>query len=106
MRKHLEVINHCDAITYVEEIVEKNEPLSEWQIKNLHRLVLKEINDEYVYRDQQVVISGATHTPPAPYLLKQKMEQLMDWYKEETEELQPITHGAMLHAFCSGPFLH
>ena len=38
-------------------------PLSEWQIKNLHRLVLKGIDDAYagVYRDQQVFISGASH---------------------------------------------
>lgn len=53
MREHLEVINHRDAITYVENIVQSKEPLSEWQIKNLHRLILKGINDEYagVYRD-------------------------------------------------------
>lgn len=31
MREHLEVINHRDAISYVEEIVHKEEPLSEWQ---------------------------------------------------------------------------
>ena len=43
MREHLEVINHRDAILYVEEIVAKNEQLTEWQIKNLHRLVLKGI---------------------------------------------------------------
>ena len=30
MREHLEVINHRDAITYVEEIVRNEEPLSEW----------------------------------------------------------------------------
>ena len=41
MREHLEVINHRDAIQYVEDIVHKSDPLSEWQIKNLHRLVLK-----------------------------------------------------------------
>jgi Fic family protein len=29
MREHLEVLNHRDAITCVEEIVQKNEPLSE-----------------------------------------------------------------------------
>lgn len=34
MREHLEVINHQDAISYVEEIVRREEPLTEWQIKN------------------------------------------------------------------------
>jgi len=66
LREHLEVINHREAILYVEEIVEKREELSEWQIKNIHRLVLKGVIDEYagVYRKQNVIISGASHTPP------------------------------------------
>ncbi|MFP7176526.1 Fic family protein [Priestia filamentosa] len=100
MREHLEVINHRDAIAYVEEIVQKGEPLTEWQIKNLHRLVLKGIDDEYagVYRDQQVFIAGARHTPPAPYLIKEQMEQLINWYENEAQKLHPVERGAMLHA--------
>lgn len=39
VREHLEVINHRDAISYVEDIARKVEPFSDWQIKNLHRLV-------------------------------------------------------------------
>lgn len=49
MREHLEVINHRDAISFVEEIVRKEDPLSQWQIKNLHRLVLKGIDDQYAW---------------------------------------------------------
>jgi len=109
MWEHLEVINHRDAISYVEEIVHKKEPLSEWQIKNLHRLVLKGIDDEYagVYRDQQVFISGAKHTPPAPLLIFEKMKQLMDWYNTEGIKLHPVVRGAMLHAIFVGihPFI-
>ncbi|MDT3766078.1 Fic family protein [Priestia filamentosa] len=109
MREHLEVINHRDAIAYVEEIVQKGEPLTEWQIKNLHRLVLKGIDDEYagVYRDQQVFIAGARHTPPAPYLIKEQMEQLINWYENEAQKLHPVERGAMLHAIFVGihPFI-
>jgi len=109
MREHLEVINHRDAIAYVEEIVQKGEPLTEWQIKNLHRLVLKGIDDEYagVYRDQQVFIAGAKHTPPAPYLIKEQMEQLIEWYENEAQKLHPVERGAMLHAIFVGihPFI-
>lgn len=47
MREHLEVINHRDAIFSVEDIVKSNVHLTEWQIKNIHRLVLKGITDEY-----------------------------------------------------------
>jgi len=109
MQEHLEVINHQDAIFYVEDIVRKEEPLSEWQIKNLHRLVLKGIDDRYagVYRDQQVFISGATHTPPAPLKIQEQMDALLNWYKEEAQELHPVLRGAMLHATFVGihPFI-
>lgn len=109
MREHLEVINHRDAITYVEGIVKNGEPLSEWQIKNIHRLILKGINDEYagVYRDQQVFISGAKHVPPAPLLINEQMDKLINWYEQETDDLHPITRGAMLHVIFVGihPFI-
>ncbi len=109
MREHLEVINHRDAISYVEGIVQKEELFSEWQIKNLHRLVLKGIDDGYagVYRDQQVFISGAVHTPPPPFKIKEQMDALMSWYDGEAQALHPIVRSAMLHAIFVGihPFI-
>ena len=109
LREHLEVINHREAIAYVEEIVHKEESLTEWQIKSLHRLVLKGIDDVYagVYRDQQVFISGASHVPPTPYLIKEQIEQMMTWYQTEALSLHPVERGAMLHAIFVGihPFI-
>ncbi|RSL29972.1 Fic family protein [Salibacterium salarium] len=110
LREHLEVVNHRDAIHFVEEIVQKDEPLSEWQMKSLHHLVLKGIDDEYagVYRDQQVFISSAEHIPPAPFFIKEEMEQLMAWYEQaETKKMHPVARGAMLHAIFVGihPFI-
>lgn len=46
MREHLEAINHRDAIFYVEDVVRREEALTKWQIRNLHRLLLKQIDDE------------------------------------------------------------
>ena len=45
MREHLEIINHRDAISYVEDIVHNEELFSEWQLKNLHHLVLKGMDE-------------------------------------------------------------
>jgi len=58
-REHFEAINHRDAIHYVEDVVHKAEPLSEWQVRNLHRLVLKNIDDDNagVYRKTNVAIA-------------------------------------------------
>jgi Fic family protein len=109
LREHLEVINHRDAILYVEEIIKDNEFLTEWQIKNIHRLVLKGINDPYAgnYRDQKVIISGAKHTPPEPFLIKEQMEKLINWYNTDAIKLHPIERAAMLHIIFVGihPFI-
>ena len=109
LREHLEVINHRDAILLVEEIVEKNEPLTEWQIKNIHALVLKGINDTYAgnYRDQQVIIAGAKHIPPESFLIKEKMENLIKWYEGDGKRLHPIERAALLHIIFVGihPFI-
>lgn len=47
LREHLEVVNHKEAILYIEDIVRNEEDFTEWQIKNIHNLVLKGINDKY-----------------------------------------------------------
>lgn len=100
LREHLEVINHREAISYVEEVVQQQEALSEWQIKSLHRLVLKGIDDAYagVYRKEQVFISGAKHIPSAHYVIQEKMDGMMNWYHNEGAILHPVKRGAMLHA--------
>lgn len=109
LREHLEVINHRDAILFVEEIVKNNEPLTEWQIKNIHRLILKGIDDIYAgtYRDQQVMIAGAKHIPPEPFLIKEQMENLIKWYDENTQNIHPVEKAARLHIIFVGihPFI-
>ncbi|KAB3529602.1 Fic family protein [Alkaliphilus pronyensis] len=99
LREHLEVINHREAILCVEEIVEKEEELSEWQIKNIHRLVLKGISDEYagIYRNQNVIISGATHIPPDFLHVPDEMKEFITWYEKEAYKLHPIEKAAYVH---------
>ncbi|MGE7765581.1 Fic family protein [Peribacillus sp. NPDC096540] len=54
----------------------------EGQTKNLHRQILKGIDDEYagVYRNVKVFISGVQHTPPKPLKIQEEMDELMSWY--------------------------
>lgn len=109
LREHLEVINHRDAIYYIEEIIKNNEPITEWTIRNIHRLVLKGIDDKYAgnYRDQKVIIAGAKHIPPEPFLIKEEMEKLINWYNGEAQRLHPVERAAMLHIIFVGihPFI-
>jgi len=55
LKEHFEAINHVEAIEYVEDIVAKKEELSHYTLKNIHSLVLKNIDNENAgkYRFQQ-----------------------------------------------------
>ncbi len=98
MREHFEAINHRDAILYVEDIVTESEELSERQIKDIHKLVLKGIDDDEAgrYRRENVVIAGASTTPPSFLHLPERMALLLDWYKGAST-LHPIMRAAVLH---------
>ncbi|TMV47385.1 Fic family protein [Paenibacillus mesophilus] len=100
IQEHLEAINHKEAILYVEEIVQRREPLSEWQIKNIHRLILKGIHDEYAgtYRRENVLISGARHVPPDALQIPLLMEQFASWIEREAPELHPVAGAAIIHS--------
>lgn len=100
MREHLEAINHREAIHFVEELVQKNDPLSEWTIKSIHQLVLKNIDDVHagVYRKTNVYISGADHVPPDAVHVPAEMEQFISWYQNESGELHPVERAARVHS--------
>lgn len=99
LKEHLEVINHKEAIDYVEDIVNKNIDISEKVIKDLHYIILKSINNENAgrYRSVNVLISGSGHKPPEHFLLPEKMQELINWYDENKNQLHPIVLAAEFH---------
>ena len=96
--EHLEALNHWGAITFVNELVVAKEELSEWHIRNIHALVLKDIeNDEAGrYRRENVTIAGAGTTPPHFMHLNEEMAQLIYW-NANAVEMHPIERAAELH---------
>lgn len=100
LREHFEAINHRDAILYVEDIVREGEALSEWQIRNIHRLVLKNIDDDNAgrYRTINVTIAGARHTPPDQLQVPERMAAFVIWYDGSAQQLHPVERAARVHA--------
>ena len=100
IREHFEAINHREAIHFVEELVKKNEPLSEWDIRSIHQLILKNIDDGHagVYRTTNVIISGADHVPPDALHVGSQMQQFIKWYNTEAVSLHPVERSARVHA--------
>jgi len=99
LREHFEVINHREAIYFVGDLVQKKKSLTEWQIKSLHQLILKNIDEKNagIYRNSNVIISGAKHTPPDHVHLISDMNNLIHWYNTEAENLHPVEMAARIH---------
>lgn len=97
--EHLETINHRDAILFVEELVSRRDVLSEWNIKNIHALILKEIDtmNAGTYRTENVLISGAKHTPPKHYDVGYLMQKLITEYHTEWRKFHPVVRASLLH---------
>jgi len=98
MKEHLEVINHDQAIEYLDELVKEKDSITEWNIKNIHQLVLKEIDNDNAgkYRNVNVKIKGATHIPPDYLIVPELMEKLILNYRE-WDKYHPIVKAALLH---------
>lgn len=98
IKEHLEVINHEKAIIYLDDLVKDKQPITEWNIKNIHQLILKGIDNENagIYRRENVTIKGTIHVPPDFVKLPELMEKLILNY-ESWNKYHPIIQAALLH---------
>ena len=98
IREHLEAINHEKAILYLNDLVKENNPITERNIKSIHQLVLKDIDNENAgrYRRENVTIKGATHISPDYLKVPELMEKLVLNY-ENWNDFHPIIQAALLH---------
>lgn len=99
MVEHLETINHREAIYFIENLISTKEQLNEWNIRNIHSLILKEIDNQNAgkYRTENVVISGAKHIPPKHYEIGDMMQKLVAEYQNEWSKFHPVVRATLLH---------
>lgn len=97
--EHLETINHRDAILFLEQLIIGKEDLSEWNIKNIHSLILKDIDNQNAgkYRNENVIISGASHIPPSHIIIYELMQKLVVEYNREWNAFHPVIKACLLH---------
>ncbi|MDZ4195663.1 MAG: Fic family protein, partial [Candidatus Izemoplasmatales bacterium] len=97
--EHLEAINHRDAILFLESIVDRQEEISEWNIRNLHQIILKDIDNLNAgkYRMENVLISGAKHIPPDYLMVPVQMQKLVYEDNREWIHYHPVVRAALLH---------
>ena len=96
LKDHLEAIGHRDAFCFLEDFVRSGEAVNETFVRQLHSLVLADKPmDKGVYRRIPVIITGAVHTPPQPYMVASMMEA---WVRDlQATRLHPLVAAAEFH---------
>lgn len=99
IEEHLEVRNHQEAIYYIRDLAEKSTVLNEYLINSIHNIVLGGIDPHNAgkYRSADVEITGASHVPPQPYMVKKHMEDIFIWYNENKDSLHPVLLASNMH---------
>lgn len=96
LRDHLEARNHPGAIEYVESL--KDRGLAEEEVLRLHELLFSGVLENAGnYRSSQVFIEGSEHVPPPAFEVPGLMRDLLEWAKENPEELRPVELAAVFH---------
>lgn len=108
LREIYEVINHNKAYQYIKKCISEDLILSEEIIKNIHNILMENIIPGGIYRNVDVYISGAEHTPPSPtemyQLIKNFYFDLLEKKFANEIELAAWTHAEFvrIHPFVDG----
>ncbi len=97
LREIYEIINHKKAYQYVKRCIAEKKQLTEAVTKDIHTILTENILVGGIYRDQEVRISGAGHTPPTGYDM---YVQIKNFYADLSykKEFNPIELAAWTHA--------
>lgn len=99
LREHLEVINHQEAIKFVETLMAQYDRTSARHVRQIHQLVLARIDDESAgqYRNLPVRIGGSRHQPPEAWKIPALMTDWESWLIDSFPTLHPLELAALAH---------
>lgn len=98
LREIYEAVNHQKAYRYVKTCIAKNQPLDEKIVKNIHAVLMENIFIGGIYRNVDVYISGAQHTPPSPHEMYRKIKEFYADLTWKGKGMNPIDLAAWTHA--------
>ncbi|HHU37636.1 MAG TPA: Fic family protein [Treponema sp.] len=109
LKEHFEALNHKECIEVIEKFVEKKKELNIDFIKEIHSIILKNIDDYQagVFRRTNVRILGAVHIPPVATKIERLINEFLEWYYSNKYTLSIPELAAWIHYkfVCIHPFI-
>ncbi len=124
LKDYVEAKNHAEAIDYLQEVVQSERKLTEGFIKELHGLLLRDIDHTIakgadgklihkplsagkykMWPNHVLTLSGTIHKYTEPVKVLDEMQGLLQWFKEK-KKLHPVERAALFHYrfVCIHPF--
>lgn len=99
LREHFEAINHQKAFNFLESLVKSKIKITEDVIKNVHKIILTEIDNQYAgrYRNINVRILGAIKNQPRFEKVPRRMQEYANDINENQQKLNTIEMSAFIH---------
>jgi len=99
LTEHLEVIGHKEAIDYIETLAQATTPVGEWEIRQIHSLVMRTITPTEAgrYRQLDVKAAGTEHVYPPHYLLPGLMDEFIRWLSAAHSAMHPVAYASEAH---------
>ncbi|MGN1110346.1 MAG: Fic family protein [Oscillospiraceae bacterium] len=97
LREIYEVVNHNNAFNYAKKKIAEHVPLDENLVNDFHEKLMENIFQGGIYRNHDVMITGASHKPPSP---NEMYRQIKAFYAELNDKAgtNPIELAAWTHA--------
>jgi Fic family protein len=100
LNEHLEVIGHKGAIDYIETLSQSGTAVGEWEIRQIHSLIVRAIAPEEAgcYRQLDVQAAGTEYRYPPHYQLNDLMQAFSEWLNSNSaKENHPVLYAAEAH---------
>lgn len=108
LREIYEVVNHRKAYRFIKQRIAEGKTLDEGTVKDIHSILMENIFPGGFYRNVNVRITGAQHTPPEPLQMYQQVKNFfadLSWkYQDDPISLAAWTHAEFvrIHPFVDG----
>lgn len=92
LRNYIEAVNHAKAFNKILELIERNEPINEKNVLDIHKIILIGLDDMNAgfYRNCRVRISGSNSVLPNLLKVPELMADFYNWLGDSLED-EPLT---------------
>lgn len=98
LREIYETVNHEQAYRYVQKLIENKILLSADVVKDLHEILVKNIFQGGIFRNNNVRITGATFRPPEPEQMFADVQKFFADLSVNNKSMNVIQYAAWTHA--------